>query len=145
MWRISRPPCTHVPPGPACGRGTALTKILLNRNELSGAIPASLGQCSQLRELYLSNNHLSGAIPAELGRCSLLTTLSMCANELACCPHGRDSYLPAALDNCTGLSELKLDLAVVPNQAHDLPAALRARCDEGALKLRVVPAEGASP
>ena len=39
----------------------------LSFNQLSGSIPAELGNLANLKELYLIGNQLSGSIPAELG------------------------------------------------------------------------------
>ena len=44
-----------------------LSNINLNTNQLSGQIPAALGQLGKLTRLDLNNNQLSGPIPAELG------------------------------------------------------------------------------
>ena len=41
--------------------------LLLWENDLSGAIPAELGNLANLETLFLDGNDLSGAIPAELG------------------------------------------------------------------------------
>lgn len=44
-----------------------LGSIVLQDNQLTGSIPPELGDLLYLRILYLSNNQLSGSIPAELG------------------------------------------------------------------------------
>jgi Leucine-rich repeat (LRR) protein len=43
-----------------------LTNLNLNNNQLSGAIPDSIGNLSYLRLLDLGHNDLSGAIPDSL-------------------------------------------------------------------------------
>ena len=60
-------------------------------NELTGPIPAQLGDLANLEELYLSNNQLSGAIPAELGALSMLRSLYIQNNPLL------TGCIPAAL------------------------------------------------
>jgi|GEM_PF-1971026 len=56
--------------------------IGLSSNNLSGTIPAQLGQLSHLQELWLSWNQLTGAIPAELGQLSNLEILCLYWNQL---------------------------------------------------------------
>lgn len=56
--------------------------LQLNRNQQSGAIPASLGGLSRLTSLDLSSNGLSGSIPPELGNLSNLTFLHLGNNGL---------------------------------------------------------------
>jgi hypothetical protein len=56
--------------------------ISLSYNQLSGVIPAELGNLVQLYALYLSHNQLSGVIPATLGRLSQLSELDLSYNQL---------------------------------------------------------------
>ena len=63
------------------GQLRALTRLFLDGNKLSGAIPAELGQLGALAGLYLSENELSGAIPAELGQLGALQFLYLYENQ----------------------------------------------------------------
>ena len=63
--------------------------LYLSSNQLSGPIPASLGNLPKLATLYLSSNQLSGPIPASLGNLPKLATLYLAGNQLSGC-------LPAA-------------------------------------------------
>ena len=64
------------------GQLSNLTSLSLNNNQLSGRIPAELGDLSNLRTLALGYNHLSGEIPAELGQLSNLEWLHLGSNDL---------------------------------------------------------------
>ena len=44
-----------------------LEVLRLSSNQLTGEIPAELGDLANLEVLYLFNNQLTGEIPAELG------------------------------------------------------------------------------
>ncbi|MFZ3069884.1 MAG: hypothetical protein WA110_02010, partial [Anaerolineaceae bacterium] len=70
-------------------------------NQLSGAIPAELGQLTNLRELWLSDNQLSGAIPTELGNLTRLWYLELYSNQLS-------GSIPTELGSLTNLRELSL-------------------------------------
>ena len=61
---------------------TSLEGIYLGTNNLSGQIPASLGNARRLLYLDLSENQFSGGIPASLGSIRSLTTFSVRANQL---------------------------------------------------------------
>ena len=52
-------------------------------NELSGAIPAALGNLDNLQRLYLDHNQLTGVIPTELGGLTSLLYLSLWSNQLS--------------------------------------------------------------
>ncbi len=88
--------------------------LFLWENQLTGAIPAELGNLSNLTYLSLRSNQLTGAIPAELGNLSNLTYLSLRSNQLT-------GAIPAELGNLTNLVHLRLD----GNQlTGEIPAAL---------------------
>ena len=64
------------------GQLTYIEELNLGSNEISGEIPASIGQLANLGRLNLSNNNLSGGIPASMGQLSNLTELKITWNEL---------------------------------------------------------------
>ena len=80
------------------GRVTALRLVA---NNLSGQIPAALGNLSNLQILSFSRNALSGEIPRELGNLSNLRILSLSANELS-------GKIPRELGNLSNLERLDL-------------------------------------
>jgi hypothetical protein len=64
------------------GQLRALTVLDLYCNQLTGPIPAELGQLGSLTILNLSSNKLTGRIPAELGQLRALTELDLMSNQL---------------------------------------------------------------
>ena len=78
-----------------------LEKLDLSDNQLTGTIPAELGQLTQLKKLYLDNNQLTGAIPRELGQLTQLTMLHVHENQLT-------GAIPRELGQLTQLTELHL-------------------------------------
>ena len=78
-----------------------LSYLNLDVNELSGDIPAELGDLANLQELSLLGNGLSGEIPAELGDLTNLQLLYLSANELS-------GEIPAELGNLANLWQLYL-------------------------------------
>ena len=73
----------------------------LNYNQLSGEIPAELGNLPNLEFLNLSVNQLTGEIPAELGNLPNLKWLDFQNNELS-------GKIPAELGNLSNLEGLDL-------------------------------------
>ncbi|MEE9464029.1 MAG: leucine-rich repeat domain-containing protein [Candidatus Neomarinimicrobiota bacterium] len=82
--------------------GGRVTRILLYTNNLSGPIPAQLGNLSNLNELFIPDNGLTGSIPEELGNLANLTSLSLDANQLI-------GSIPAELGILANLQSLSLD------------------------------------
>ena len=83
---------------------TNLESLRLWDNQLTGRIPAKLGDLTNLKELDLGGNgssRLTGRIPAELGDLTNLESLDLINNELT----GR---IPAELGDLANLRELNL-------------------------------------
>ncbi len=78
-----------------------LEELWLPRNNLTGLIPAELGNLANLERLLLYGNQLNGPIPAELGNLANLETLSLSGNQLS-------GPIPAELGNLANLEELVL-------------------------------------
>ena len=64
------------------GECTALRQLSLNGNRLTGKIPVGIGKLENLETLDLSRNQLSGEIPAEIGGLKQLKFLRMGGNRL---------------------------------------------------------------
>ena len=71
----------------------------LTENQLSGQLPAELGNLDNLEQLDLGGNQLSGSIPAQLGNLANLTVLALGNNQLT-------GTIPAQLSNLTNLTGL---------------------------------------
>ena len=85
----------------ALGQLTDLTSLNLSSNELTGSIPSLLGQLSKLNLLNMIGNNLSGPIPPELGRLTLLEWLILGFNDLS-------GPIPPELGRLTSLIQLDL-------------------------------------
>ena len=84
------------------GNLTNLEVLRLQGNNLSGTIPAEIGNLANLRELQLQGNNLSGTIPAELGGLSNLTELGLSSNQLT-------GEIPPELGSLSNLMQLRLE------------------------------------
>ena len=62
--------------------GGRVTELSLAQNNLTGQLPAGLGNLTQLRGLDLYGNELTGPIPTELGALTNLERLSLDENRL---------------------------------------------------------------
>lgn len=82
-----------------------VTKIELQKNNLSGTIPPTIGDLSALRVLKLYRNNLYGSIPEQIGNCKKLTALVLYSNQLS-------GSIPTSI---VGLTEL-LDLFLYKNK-----------------------------
>ena len=76
-------------------------------NQLTGEIPAELGNLSSLERLYLNDNQLTGEIPPELGDFARLSFLSLHGNDLTGC-------VPTHPPGLEVIERLKLDLPDCP-------------------------------
>jgi Leucine-rich repeat (LRR) protein/pimeloyl-ACP methyl ester carboxylesterase len=78
-----------------------LQDLGLGGNQLSGAIPSSLGNLSKLLQLDLSQDQLSGEIPSSLGNLSNLQYLELYENQLS-------GEIPSSLGDLSNLQYLEL-------------------------------------
>ena len=84
--------------------GGRVTALNLSSNSLDGALPAALGDLTNLESLRLSENPLTGRIPAELGDLTNLRELHLGSQG-----YGRlTGPIPAALGDLTNLESLVL-------------------------------------
>ena len=97
------------------GQLPALRVLDLVSNSLSGSIPPTLGDLERIEELRLRNNSLSGVMSAELGRLSALRILHLGRNRLS-------GPIPPALGNLVQLEQLTLSNNQFGGQ---IPAELR--------------------
>ena len=77
-----------------------LTRLAMNRNQLTAAIPSELGSLSNLNTLGLARNQWSGALPTSLGNLSGLTKVSLHDNT------GLSGALPSGFGEMPGLTRM---------------------------------------
>ncbi|CAI0457495.1 unnamed protein product [Linum tenue] len=77
------------------------TFLDLSNNQLTGAIPDSLGNLRSLKELNFSHNSLSGQIPASFGNMKELESLDLSRNNLS-------GEIPASLGTLLQITNLQL-------------------------------------
>ncbi len=80
---------------------TELTKLKLYNNNLTGPIPAAIGNLTALIELELRLNELSGSIPSTIGNWTSLTWLYLGGNQLT-------GSIPPEIGSLTNLTYLWL-------------------------------------
>jgi len=83
------------------GELTSLTTLNLSDNLLTGPIPESVGNLAALRELRLYLNQLTGSIPSEIGSLTALQYLNLRDNQLS-------GPIPAEIGSLTVLREIYL-------------------------------------
>ncbi|MQL75582.1 hypothetical protein Taro_007945 [Colocasia esculenta] len=87
---------------PVAGNCSALQRLDLSSNTLSGLAPAAFAACDGLAYLNLSNNHLAGELPAGLlGACRGLVEADLSSNTLS-------GALPTDFSRCSLLESLSL-------------------------------------
>ncbi len=94
-----------------------VTEIDLRENNLSGPIPAKIGDLTGLTFLNLNWNNLTGDIPAEIGSLVNLTQLRLRRNQLT-------GNIPSVIGSLTNLTDLFLDgnqlISPIPTQIGSL-------------------------
>ena len=99
------------------GNLSNLRRVNLGDNELTGTIPTQLQNLSNLEELRLWENQLTGPIPTSLGNLSNLTYLHLGDNELT-------GPIPTSLGNLSNLTYLHLGgnelTGTIPTQLQNL-------------------------
>jgi len=82
--------------------GSRVIKVDLHDNMLTGSIPASIGNLTELVVLGLPNNNLSGTIPESIGNLKNLQTLKLWYNQIT-------GPLPSSIGNLKNLVYLLLN------------------------------------
>ena len=98
-WLQGDSPCNWF--GVTCDGTGRVTQIGLSNNNLTGTLPASLGNLSQLTILGLLGNHIGGTIPASLGNLSNLKNLTLGSNNFS-------GEIPASLGNLSNLTYISV-------------------------------------
>ncbi|XP_062170493.1 probable LRR receptor-like serine/threonine-protein kinase At3g47570 [Alnus glutinosa] len=105
-----------------------LQQLILWENQLSGAIPSSISNASQLTLLDLSDNSFSGLIPKALGNLRFLTGLGVANNNLTIESSTPEFNFFSSLSNLTYLKQLQLSGNLLNNILSDsignLPTSL---------------------
>ncbi|XP_031272500.1 uncharacterized protein LOC116130971 [Pistacia vera] len=79
----------------------SLSDLDLSENQLTGFIPPSIGNLSNLKVLYLYSNNFSGSVPMEIGNLKSLLDLELSTNQLI-------GSIPPSIGNLSNLKVLYL-------------------------------------
>ena len=83
------------------GNLTNLTDLYLNVNQLTGQIPSSIGNLINLERLWLNGNEFTGEIPSSIGNLTNLEYLYLQDNQFT-------GEIPPEIGNLTNLNSLSL-------------------------------------
>ncbi len=101
--------------------GCEVEQIILDKHNLTGTLPESLVNLTQLSYLVMSHNSLVGTIPAIIGQLQLMVDLDFGTNHL-------EGTLPPSLGNLTNLEYLYLYnnslTGTIPNELSNLNKVL---------------------
>ncbi len=118
-WLQGDSPCNWF--GVTCDVNGRVAQIGLSNNNLTGTLPASLGNLSQLTILGLLGNHIGGTIPASLGNLSNLKNLTLGSNNFS-------GEIPASLGNLSNLTYISVIYnslsGAIPTSLGNLPNLL---------------------
>ncbi|KAI4326397.1 hypothetical protein MLD38_031718 [Melastoma candidum] len=78
-----------------------LRKLIISGSNITGSIPADIGDCSRMTTLDVSSNGLVGGIPPSIGRLGKLQDLVLNSNQIT-------GSIPPEIGNCTSLRNLIL-------------------------------------
>ncbi|KAL3498565.1 hypothetical protein ACH5RR_041297 [Cinchona calisaya] len=95
-------------PSNICHQLPNLKILVVNRNNISGVIPTSIGNCSKLTILSLASNQFTGSIPNSLGNLVLLERLYLLNNSLTSDPTSLELDFITSLTNCKFLKTLEI-------------------------------------
>jgi len=98
-WDLNQPVDTWY--GVSLNGNGCVEMLQLEYNNLSGSLPAEIGNLSSLANLYLSGNQLTGALPENLKNLASLEYLAIGGNQLS-------GTLPAWIGDLSNLKEMLL-------------------------------------
>ncbi|OMO82739.1 hypothetical protein COLO4_22867 [Corchorus olitorius] len=98
LWRLNLLQNNLTGVLPVFAENPNLAHMDISENKITGPIPSSLGNCTNITSIDLSMNRIVGFIPAELGNLAYLQSLDLSHNVL-------EGSLPSELSKCSKLEE----------------------------------------